>query len=249
MKRALTDPHIFSGIGNAYSDEILHAARMSPMKLTATLGEDEIARLYEAAVGTLARWIRRLRDDGRRRVSREGECLSRGHGGSRPLSSAMPGVRRAGAADRATPATKPTTAPSARPAGDCSPIAHWRDFSGRTGRRRSTRWNSGSDGKGSRPIRADCTAVLPSRDAEEPASRDCAPRIRHGGVIISLTTGLALVPRVRSVDVITVFGGAFGAGAAFASAVTQFRALSHSASSRGAVQSPANRAPQPPHQS
>ena len=63
LKRALTDPHIFSGIGNAYSDEILHAARLSPMKLTATLGEDEIARLFEAAVGTLARWIRRLRDD------------------------------------------------------------------------------------------------------------------------------------------------------------------------------------------
>jgi hypothetical protein len=69
------------------------------------------------------------------------------------------------------------------------------------------------------------------------------------GTIISLTTGLALVPRVRSVDVITVFGGAFGAGAAFASAIAQFRALSNAASSRGAVQSPANRAPRPPHQS
>jgi formamidopyrimidine-DNA glycosylase len=63
VKRALTDPHIFSGIGNAYSDEILHAARMSPMKLTATLTEDEIARLHDATVGTLERWIRRLRDE------------------------------------------------------------------------------------------------------------------------------------------------------------------------------------------
>ena len=47
VKRALTDPHIFSGIGNAYSDEILHAARMSPMKLTATLTAEEIARLHD----------------------------------------------------------------------------------------------------------------------------------------------------------------------------------------------------------
>ena len=63
VKRALTDPHIFSGIGNAYSDEILHAARMSPMKLTAALDDDEIARLHGAAVATLERWIRRLRDE------------------------------------------------------------------------------------------------------------------------------------------------------------------------------------------
>jgi formamidopyrimidine-DNA glycosylase len=63
VKRALTDPHIFSGIGNAYSDEILHAARMSPMKLTATLDDEEIARLYAATTSTLERWIRRLRDE------------------------------------------------------------------------------------------------------------------------------------------------------------------------------------------
>ena len=63
VKRALTDPHIFSGIGNAYSDEILHAARMSPMKLTATLTAEEIARLHDATVGTLESWIRRLRDE------------------------------------------------------------------------------------------------------------------------------------------------------------------------------------------
>jgi formamidopyrimidine-DNA glycosylase len=63
VKRALTDPHIFSGIGNAYSDEILHAARMSPMKLTATLTGEEIARLHAATVGTLEQWIRRLRDE------------------------------------------------------------------------------------------------------------------------------------------------------------------------------------------
>ena len=63
LKRALTDPHIFSGIGNAYSDEILHAAKMSPMTLTSTLSESEIARLHDATVHTLEHWIARLRDE------------------------------------------------------------------------------------------------------------------------------------------------------------------------------------------
>ena len=61
VKRALTDPHLFSGIGNAYSDEILHAARLSPMKLTRSLADAELLRLYEATRATLTRWIDRLR--------------------------------------------------------------------------------------------------------------------------------------------------------------------------------------------
>jgi formamidopyrimidine-DNA glycosylase len=65
VKRALTDPHIFSGIGNAYSDEILHAARMSPMKLTSSLSDDEIGRLHAATTGTLETWIRRMREEAR----------------------------------------------------------------------------------------------------------------------------------------------------------------------------------------
>jgi len=60
LKRMLTDPHVFSGIGNAYSDEILHAARLSPIKLTRALTEDEIARLYEATRGVLSDWTSRL---------------------------------------------------------------------------------------------------------------------------------------------------------------------------------------------
>ena len=60
LKRSLTDPHIFSGIGNAYSDEILHAARLSPMKLTSALTEAEIARLYQATREVLTMWIDRL---------------------------------------------------------------------------------------------------------------------------------------------------------------------------------------------
>ena len=61
LKRALTDPHIFSGIGNAYSDEILHRARLSPVRLTGRLGEAEIARLYDATRTTLLEWTDRLR--------------------------------------------------------------------------------------------------------------------------------------------------------------------------------------------
>jgi len=63
LKRALTDPHIFSGIGNAYSDEILHAARLSPMKMTSSLSEREIAILFETTRTTLLDWIDRLRKD------------------------------------------------------------------------------------------------------------------------------------------------------------------------------------------
>jgi len=61
LKRALTDPHLFSGIGNAYSDEILHAARVSPLKLTRSLGPQEIAAIYDATRATLTAWIERLR--------------------------------------------------------------------------------------------------------------------------------------------------------------------------------------------
>jgi formamidopyrimidine-DNA glycosylase len=61
LKRALTDPQLFSGIGNAYSDEILHAARLSPLAQTKRLEPDEVARLYEATKTTLAEWTERLR--------------------------------------------------------------------------------------------------------------------------------------------------------------------------------------------
>ena len=61
LKRMLTDPHVFSGIGNAYSDEILHAAKLSPVKLTRALSDGEIARLYHATLGVLRDWTARLR--------------------------------------------------------------------------------------------------------------------------------------------------------------------------------------------
>jgi formamidopyrimidine-DNA glycosylase len=61
LKRALTDPRLFSGIGNAYSDEILHAARLSPVALTLKLSKAEIERLYRATQEKMARWIDLLR--------------------------------------------------------------------------------------------------------------------------------------------------------------------------------------------
>ena len=63
LKRALTDPHLLSGIGNAYSDEILHRAGLSPFKLTGHITAGEMAALHAATVETLAEWTRRLQDE------------------------------------------------------------------------------------------------------------------------------------------------------------------------------------------
>jgi formamidopyrimidine-DNA glycosylase len=63
LKRALTDPHLFSGIGNAYSDEILHHAQMSPVKLTSRLTDDEIRRLHDSIHVVLEEWTDRLRKE------------------------------------------------------------------------------------------------------------------------------------------------------------------------------------------
>jgi formamidopyrimidine-DNA glycosylase len=61
LKRSLTDPRLFSGIGNAYSDEILHRARLSPLKLTGRLSAEEATRLHDATRATLTEWTDRLR--------------------------------------------------------------------------------------------------------------------------------------------------------------------------------------------
>ncbi|MCP4003360.1 MAG: formamidopyrimidine-DNA glycosylase [bacterium] len=61
LKRFLTDPHLLSGIGNAYSDEILHRSRLSPLRLTSQLNDDEIACLYQSTLALLREWIERLR--------------------------------------------------------------------------------------------------------------------------------------------------------------------------------------------
>jgi formamidopyrimidine-DNA glycosylase len=63
VKRALTDPTLFDGIGNAYSDEILHAARLSPFRMTSSITDAELAALHAACIATLNRWTQRLRDE------------------------------------------------------------------------------------------------------------------------------------------------------------------------------------------
>jgi formamidopyrimidine-DNA glycosylase len=63
LKRTLTDPHVFSGIGNAYSDEILHAARMSPFKQTSGLTDEEASRLFDTTRQVLSSWIDRLQQE------------------------------------------------------------------------------------------------------------------------------------------------------------------------------------------
>ena len=63
LKRAMTDPHVLSGIGNAYSDEILHAAELSPVKLTQALTDIEVMRLFEATRGVLQAWTARLQEE------------------------------------------------------------------------------------------------------------------------------------------------------------------------------------------
>jgi len=64
LKRALTDPRLFAGIGNAYSDEILHRAKLSPIGLTQDLSEEQIERLYRSTRDTLHEWTQRLRSEG-----------------------------------------------------------------------------------------------------------------------------------------------------------------------------------------
>ena len=65
LKRSLTDPRVFSGIGNAYSDELLHRARLSPLKLTSRLTDEEVSRLFEATRDTLHWWIAQMRAESR----------------------------------------------------------------------------------------------------------------------------------------------------------------------------------------
>lgn len=76
LKRALTDPHVFDGIGNAYSDEILHAARLSPIRLTTTLSEGETANLFECTRTVLLSWTERLRSEFAGRFPGSGEITA-----------------------------------------------------------------------------------------------------------------------------------------------------------------------------
>ena len=99
LKRTLTDPHVFSGIGNAYSDEIHHRARLSPFKWTTKLTDEETGRLFEATKSTLNEWISRLQAD-RRSLPDEGHRLPPRNGRPRPLRPTLSRLRLARPAHR-----------------------------------------------------------------------------------------------------------------------------------------------------
>ena len=98
VKRSLTDPRLFSGIGNAYSDEILHRAKLSPVKLTSRLSDEEIETLFDATRAILTEWTERLRARSGRRISREGDGVPPGDGGARKVRPAVSRLRLARAA-------------------------------------------------------------------------------------------------------------------------------------------------------
>ena len=125
LKRALTDPHLFSGIGNAYSDEILHHARMSPVKLTSRLTDEEIARLHASIAIVLTEWTDRLRAESGA-FPEKGHRVPAGDGGARQIRQALPALRDAGCSAFATPRTNRTTVLPARPRASSSPTARSR---------------------------------------------------------------------------------------------------------------------------
>ncbi len=141
LKRSLTDPRLFSGIGNAYSDEILHRARLSPILLTTHITDEEIVMLFEATKATLIEWTNRLRDESRRIPEKvtafRPEMAVHGRYGE-PCPICGTPVQRIRYAT-----TRRTTAPVVR-RGGCWRIGRCRDYSSRTGRSRSTKLSEGA---------------------------------------------------------------------------------------------------------
>jgi formamidopyrimidine-DNA glycosylase len=130
VKRSLTDPHLFSGIGNAYSDEILHAAKLSPLKLTRSLTDEEAQRLYKATRATLASWTDILRAETGEGFPEKVTAFRTDmavHGSS--ASPAPSAARRCSASS--TPRTSATTARAARRAASSSPTVRSRAAQGR----------------------------------------------------------------------------------------------------------------------
>ncbi len=100
LKRALTDPRLFSGIGNAYSDEILHRAKLSPVTLTRKLPEGDAARLFEAARATLLEWTDRLRKEAGDGFPEKVTAFREEMAVHGKFGKALPRLRLPGAADR-----------------------------------------------------------------------------------------------------------------------------------------------------
>ncbi len=102
LKRALTDPRLVSGIGNAYSDEILHAARLSPVTLTHKLDRGRVGKAVSCRHARHAQALDRpAARRGGRWLSRKGDRVPQGYGGSRALRRALPEMRRKNSADSA----------------------------------------------------------------------------------------------------------------------------------------------------
>jgi formamidopyrimidine-DNA glycosylase len=145
LKRALTDPAIVAGIGNAYSDEILHRARLSPVALTRSLGDAEVTRLFAACRTVLSEWTERLRTDAgdgfpdHVTAFRDGMAVHGRHG--QPCPDCGAPVQRIVFADREV-----NYCARCQTGGRCSPTAPCRGCSGPTGRAPSRSSKSGERG-------------------------------------------------------------------------------------------------------
>ena len=122
LKRALTDPRLFAGIGNAYSDEILHHAKLSPIALTRDLSPEDVERLYRSTKDVLQFWARKLRTESfPEKVTAFREEMAV-HGRYRKPCP----VCGSPCSGSSTPRTRPTIARAARPAAESSPTARFR---------------------------------------------------------------------------------------------------------------------------
>ncbi len=133
LKRALTDPRLISGVGNAYSDEILHAAHLSPITLTQSSSPRSGSRLFAATRSTLTLWIDRLRAEAEKAFPEKVTAFRPEMAVHGRFGQPCP---RCGARSSAfaTQTTRPTTAPVARPAERSWPTAAFRGYSEKTGR-------------------------------------------------------------------------------------------------------------------
>ena len=175
LKRALTDPRLVSGIGNAYSDEILHAAQLSPITLTHKLKPDEWERLFVAARQTLDHWTNRLQTEAGTDFP---ENVTAFHEGMAVL--VVTANRARDVAKRfsgfVTPITRQTTAPDARPVESFSPIAVYLGCSGRNGPALWKNWRH-SNGNSMFRCRTRCRPKAKVNSSTELAEGDALRRV------------------------------------------------------------------------